>query len=148
MIENNFNEYFYTRDMEMLNEYLYTDKLKFKHPNVDFSEYIEKNQHNFDVITIYTYYRCLIEQDEAFKNHVIDDILYEIDQFGYYANEEMENALYSLDAIIQENILTPDDGELYESLALISENVYKKNHGHNKKKGLRGTEWKKKNESL
>ena len=124
-----------TRHWDLAPEYLYYKVTK-KYKNIDFSQYKETLPNGDEIITIHNFHRCLLEQDEEYKNYVIEEVLYDIDRYGYYADEVVEEAIGVVSGLLTSEF-TPDilGRDEWDALSFISEKHYEK--GKNKFKRQR-----------
>lgn len=114
-------------------EYLYY-KVTRMYKYIDFSEYKEVLPNGVEVISINNFHRCMLDQNEEYKNYVIEEVLYDIDRFGYYATEDIENAL-SIGFNILTDEFTPDDlgREEWDALAFVRDKQLEKFMNKDKK---------------
>lgn len=123
MYFNAYNETYYN---DIVPEYLYY-RVARMYKDIDFSEYKEVLPNGDEVITIDNFHRCMLEQDEEYKNYIIEEVLYDIDRYGYYANEDIENAL-SIGFNLLTDDFTPDDlgREEWDALAFVRDKQLEK----------------------
>lgn len=97
-------------------DYVFYDEVYKLYPNIDFSPYITKDENNNYIIPIHDYFTCLLENDLDYKNYVIDEVLYDISNYGYYAIDEVEETLGLLTTILDEEMLRGklEDNEINE----------------------------------
>lgn len=104
--ELHFNALNKTSSGDMVPEYLHYSVTN-KYPKIDFSQYKEILPNGVEVITINNYHRCLLDNDEEYRNFVIEDVLFDIDRYGYYATEDFEDALAVVGGLLTSDF-TPD----------------------------------------
>ena len=100
-----FDEINKTNNSQVIYDFIYYNKIKHMFPNIDFKPYVIVNDNNEEIISIHDYHLCLLENDVDYKNYVIDEVLYDIDKYGYYADGNVEHAFDMLDIAFEENIL-------------------------------------------
>ena len=120
--ESNFQALNRTQYNDIIPEYLYYKSVSTFYSNVDFSEYKEVLPNGDEVITIDNFHRCMLEQDEEYKNYVIEDVLYDIDRYGYYAEDYVEDAIGTVLGLLTSDF-TPDTlgKEEWDALCFIGE---------------------------
>lgn len=95
-----------TNRWDIASEYIYFN-ITGRYKDIDFSQYKEVLPNGDEVITIDNFHRCLLEQDEEYKNYVIEEVLYDIDRYGYYANKDIEEAISVASNLVFDEF-TPD----------------------------------------
>lgn len=130
MYFNAYNETYYN---DIAPEYLYY-RVTRMYKDIDFSEYKEVLPNGDEVITINNFHRCVLEQNEEYKNYVIEEVLYDIDRFGYYATEDIEDALSIAFNLLTDDF-TPDDlgREEWDALAFVRDKQLEKFMNKDKK---------------
>ena len=113
--------------MNVVSEYVYYQQVKNISNLADFSKYKEINDNGEEVISIHNVHKCLLEECEDYKDFVIDEVLYDIDKYGYYADNDFEYALSEVCGILESDI-TPDDigYDIWNSLGYINEKQHEK----------------------
>lgn len=116
-----------TKHWDIAPDYIYF-RITRRYKDIDFSQYREVLPNGDEVIRIYNFHRCLLEQDEEYKNYVIEEVLYDIDRYGYYADEDIEDAISVASNLIFDEF-TPDTlgREEWDAIAFLSEKQIEKN---------------------
>ena len=86
-------------------DFIYYDEACKLYPDIDFELYVSIDKNNNYIISLHDYFNCLLENDLKYKNYVIDEILYDVNNYGYYANVEIEETLGLITTILDEEML-------------------------------------------
>lgn len=122
--DSTIKDYVYYNDLKQLEKIL----------GLNLSEYVEIIN-GMEVVKLNIVKRELLEHDVDYRNFVADEILYEIDMFGYYGNDMFESDLDEVCSLLESD-LTPDDlGEdTWEALGRLSDKSYEKFKYKNRKR--------------
>lgn len=127
----NFNDsvmrdYVYYKDLKQLEKIL----------GLSLSEYVEVID-GVELIKLNIVKRQLLEHDDGYRNFVADEILYEIDMFGYYGNDEFESDLGEICSLLESD-LTPDElgEETWNALGRMFDKSFDKFKYKNRKRNI------------
>lgn len=117
----------YNFNDEIMDEYIYYERLKNleRRLQLNLQEFVEVIN-GFEVIKLSIVKNQLLLHDDDYRNFVVDEILYDIDKFGYYANDYIEDALAEISTIFDSNVLEHIDEELHDAIGIIREVTYNK----------------------
>lgn len=87
---------------------------------MDLSEFVEI-VNGYEVIKVRTVKEQLLLHDSNYREFVVDEILYDIDKFGYYAKEHIDDAMYEVSMILDSNLLNHIDEEMHDAVCVIRE---------------------------
>jgi len=120
--ELHFNALNNSKLWDVVPEYLYYNIIIKKYKNIDFTQYKELMPNGDEVISINNFHKCMLEQDEEYKNYVIEDVLYDIDRYGYYAVDVIEEAIGVVTGLLTSEF-TPDTlgNDEWDALLFINE---------------------------
>lgn len=123
-----------TKRWDIIPDYIYFN-ITSRYNNINFSQYKEVLPNGVEVIRIDNFHRCLLEQDEEYKNYVIEEVLYDIDRYGYYADESIEEAICVASNLIFDEF-TPDTlgRDEWDAISFLAEKQLDKIEDKGKKK--------------
>lgn len=144
----NYNEMWFesinnTENM-ICDDFIYVSEIcKILLQNVDISKYIHINLDGEEVISRTDYHELLLLFNEEYRKYVANEVLNDIDKYGYYANENIEYAISEVSSLLSSNLIDEFDDEMIDALQTLDEASYKKTSKRIRKKRDRVVNWNK-----
>lgn len=120
-MENKYlNTYNFTDNI--MDDYMFYDQIKplEQRLNLNLQEYVEIIN-GYNVIKVSIVKNFLLLHDDNYREFVVDEILYDIDKFGYYAKEYIDDAIYEVSMILDSDVLEHIDEKLHDAVCVIRE---------------------------
>lgn len=100
---------------------------------INFEEYCETDIDDCLVIKRTIYHELLLQYNETYRKLVAEEVLDDIDRYGYYATDVIEEAMMEVSSILSSNILEYIDDELHDAICVIDQACYDKFHDKQRK---------------
>ena len=116
------------------NDYIYLADIPPRYFNdINFEEYCEIDINGQYVIKRTVYHELLLQYNETFRKLVAEEVLDDIDRYGYYATDEIEEAMLEVSSILNSDLLEHIDEELHDAICVIDSASYNKFHDKQRK---------------